>query len=250
MNMKLKEFFLEAWSKYFPNAELPLTFFYASEPGGSEPVKPAPARQCFIGVLSRVRQGASLSFNVDAIGCGGGQRFLGFTQELRPNFEFFLSCGLPGEMEGERYKKSPELVLKAVKHLPQLQAPAEFITWKRWDQLEEPDEPEVVVFFATPDVLAGLFTLANFEEEEPHGVMAPFSSGCGAIVTYPYLERDSARPRAVLGMFDVSARPFVPANMLTLALPMKKFARMVGNMEESFLITSSWAKVKKRIVTD
>ena len=48
-------------------------------------------------------------------------------------------------------------------------------------------------------------------------------------------------------MFDVSARPFVPAGVLTFAAPMAKFARMVDNMEESFLITDSWAQVRRRI---
>lgn len=113
--------------------------------------------------------------------------------------------------------------------------------------LEEWDEPAVVIFFARPDVLSGLFTLANFDEAEPNGVFAPFAAGCGSIVHYPYLEKDSERPRAVLGMFDVSARPFVPENCLTFSVPMNKFARMIDNMEESFLITRSWAKVNKRI---
>jgi len=50
-----------------------------------------------------------------------------------------------------------------------------------------------------------------------------------------------------LGMFDVSARPCVPTDVLTFSVPMKRFIRMVGNMEESFLITNSWRKVLKRI---
>jgi len=29
-----------------------------------------------------------------------------FKQELRPNFEYFLSCGIEGEVEGERYNRS------------------------------------------------------------------------------------------------------------------------------------------------
>jgi hypothetical protein len=82
-------------------------------------------------------------------------------------------------MEGERYKKFPELVLQAVNRMHQDGSACQFITWKRWDKLEEYDAPEVVVFFATPDILSGLFTLANFEEAEPNGVLAPFSSGCG-----------------------------------------------------------------------
>jgi hypothetical protein len=48
-------------------------------------------------------------------------------------------------------------------------------------------------------------------------------------------------------MFDVSARPFVPKEMLTLAMPINKFVRMINNMDESFLITKSWNRVAKRI---
>jgi hypothetical protein len=48
-------------------------------------------------------------------------------------------------------------------------------------------------------------------------------------------------------MFDVSARPFVSGEVLSFSAPMNKFATMIGNMEESFLITSSWSKVRKRI---
>jgi hypothetical protein len=66
-------------------------------------------------------------------------------------------------------------------------------------------------------------------------------------VQYPYLETKAATPRAVIGMFDISARPFVPADILTFAAPLSKFTRMVDNMEESFLITPSWAKIQKRI---
>jgi hypothetical protein len=39
----------------------------------------------------------------------------------------------------------------------------------------------------------------------------------------------------------------VPADVVTLAVPMKKFVRMVENMEESFLTTDSWKKVRRRI---
>jgi hypothetical protein len=67
-------------------------------------------------------------------------------------------------------------------------------------------------------------------------------------VQYPYLEKDSKRPRGVIGMFDVSARPFVPKDVLTFSVPINKFFRMIDDMEESFLITPSWDKVHKRII--
>jgi hypothetical protein len=72
-------------------------------------------------------------------------------------------------------------------------------------------------------------------------------SGCSSIVQYPFLEKDAARPRAVIGLFDVSARPFVPENTFSFSVPMRKFERMVQNMRESFLTTNSWKTLQRRI---
>lgn len=119
--------------------------------------------------------------------------------------------------------------------------------FKRWDLLEQADEPLAVIFFAPPDVLSGLFTLANFNESGPNGVIAPFGSGCASIIYYPYREYLSDHPRAVLGMFDVSARPSVEVNVLTFTVPWARFEDMVDNVDESFLITKSWEKVRERI---
>lgn len=247
MDQALKKNFIESWNKYFNNAELPLAFYYTDEEDRGERVPVPSGHMCMIGALARARKGASLCFDADSIGCGGGKRYTGFSDRISPTFEYFLSCGLPGRFEGERYKKSPEIVREMLKITPRFKAPARFIVFKRFDRLDEQDEPESVVFFATPDALSGLFTLANYDEIEPNGVFCPFSAGCGSIVQYPYLEKDSARPRAVLGMFDVSARPYVPKETLTFAVPINKFMRMAGNMEESFLITRTWDKVKKRL---
>ena len=248
MDLALKHRFMVLWEKYFDGAELPMAFYYTDQEGRGELVHaPSAAHQCFIGSLSMVRKGQSLCFGGNSFGCGGGKRYLGYTEELRPNFEYFLSCGIEGEMEGERYKKSPEIVRQLVKDTPRFEAPGKYIVFKRWDKLEQIDEPEVVIFLARPDVLSGLFTLTGFEEVNREAVIAPFAAGCGSIVLYPYLEKDRERPRGVLGMFDVSARPYVPKGALSFSVPMNKFRRMVDDMDESFLITQSWGKVKKRI---
>jgi hypothetical protein len=241
---------MKLWEKYFPGVSLPVVFFYSDDEAGAVVVKGPKSleeHRCVLADITRVARGRSLAFNVDSIGCGGGKKYLGFTEVLRPNFEYFLSCGIPGELEGERYKKSPELVAKIMKSMPKFTAPAPFIIFKRWDRIEKNDSPDAVIFFATPDVLAGLFTLANFDGSDPDGVFSPFGAGCSTIITYPYLEKDARKPRSVLGMFDVSARPCVPANTLTFATPFKRFVTMVGNMDESFLTTESWKKVRRRI---
>jgi uncharacterized protein (DUF169 family) len=247
MDAKLKTTFLDLWKNYFAGAEPPIVFYYTDGRAGARPVTPGTLNRCLVANLVRVRKGEGLRFAADSVGCPGGKRYLGFADGLRPGFEHFLSCGIPGEMEGERYKKSPELVREVMARSPKFRAPAEFIDFKRWDLLEAGDNPDAVVFFATPDVLAGLFTLASFDEAESSGVIAPFAAGCGSIVLYPYLEKASQAPRCVIGLFDPSARPYVEPDRTTFAAPWEKFVRMVGNMEESFLTTPTWAKIRARI---
>jgi uncharacterized protein (DUF169 family) len=247
MQTGFKELFIEKWVRYFPSASLPITFYYADQEDHALEMQPYKGGHCLIRELARVRQGESISFEGRAVGCFGGRYFLGFTQKLRPDFRYFLSCGIPDKMEGERYKATPELVDERLRDEPPSTAPASKIVFKRWDKLAETDEPQVVIFFARPDVLSGLTVLVNYDEHGSNSTIMPFGSGCSTIVTLPLDELASSHPHAVLGMFDVSARPWVPQDELTLSIPFPKFVSMVANMDESFLITESWRKVKSRI---
>jgi hypothetical protein len=247
MDMQFRDYFLERWEKYFPGAELPIAFYYTDDESRAPVAENPKAWRCFIQELARVRQGESLAFPGKAVTCTGGKRYLGFSQHLRANFEYFLSYGIEGKLEGERYKKTPELVNEQLRQHPAFEAPAEYFICKRWDLLDQQDEPQIVAFFATADVLAGLFTLANYDEPTSQGVISPFGAGCASIVYHPYFEGKSEHPRAVLGMFDVSARPCVQAGILTMSIPWRKFEAMVRNMDESFLITDSWKEVMERI---
>ncbi|MGB8781432.1 MAG: DUF169 domain-containing protein [Candidatus Bathyarchaeia archaeon] len=232
MDIKFKEDFIDLWKRYSDDAELPIVFYYTDEEGHAELVKHGSVPMCIIAALSLVRKGKALCFVSESIGCCGGKRYLGFREKIRDDFEYFLSCGILGKVKGERYKKAPQVVAEAIKYTPLFRAPARFIVFKRWDLHDQSDEPDVVIFFARPDTFSGLFTLANFDEAEPNVVFTPSGSGCSSIVQYPYLEKDSSRPRAVIGLFDVSARPFVQENVLSFSVPMSKFVRMVEDMEE------------------
>lgn len=247
MDKNIKDEFVRLWKKYFHESDLPITYYYTDEGSRAEILKAGSGSRCVMGQLVKVRQGNSYAFDAESVGCFGGKRYLGFSPNLAPNFEYFLSCGIPGKMEGERYKKTPEIVTEVLKRWPLFKAPAHFIVFKRWDNLDDKDIPEVIVFYAKPDVLAGLYTLANFDESDPNAVIAPMGSGCASIVANPYMEKDSAHPRAVIGMFDPSARPFIEPDELTLAIPMKKFSSMVENMDQSFLTTHTWEVMQKRL---
>ncbi|MCX6657447.1 MAG: DUF169 domain-containing protein [Euryarchaeota archaeon] len=246
MEEEMRDAFVSLWRKYFGDAELPIAVFFSDvRPKGA--AKATGSGPCIVNMLPRVRKGQTLSFSAESRICGGARRYLGFTAGVdMSNFEHFLSYGIPDKLEGERYKKSPELVRESAKYSPSFKAPKEFIVFKRWDKLSKSDEPEVIVFLAGLDVIAGLFTLANFDEAEPNAVICPFGSGCSSMVYHPYLELRSPRPRCVLGMFDISARPCVGENTLSFAIPLPKFQRMVDNMTESFLTKDSWKDLRKR----
>jgi len=246
MEEERRDVFVSLWRKYFGDAELPIAIFF-SDVGTQGVAITAESGPCIVNMLPRVRKGQTLSFSAESRICGGARRYLGFASGVdMPKFEYFLSYGIPGKLEGERYKKSPELVRESVKSSASFKAPKKFIIFKRWDKLSKSDEPEIVVFLAGLDVIAGLFTLANFDEAEPNAVICPFGSGCSSMVYHPYLELRSPRPRCVLGMFDISARPCVGKNTLSFAIPLPKFQKMVDNMSESFLTTDSWRNLRKR----
>lgn len=203
---------------------------------------------CMFAFLKRVRQeGETAYFDADHSGCFGGAYYLGFRPVARPQIEYFLSCGIPGEMEGERYIKTPELARQYFASVKPRKAPAKYCIFKPLNKFQPGEEPEVIVFFASPDILSGLFTLTNYAAERMDAIRIPFSSGCGSILTHPLKEAEKENPQAILGLFDVSARPFVEADILTLAMPVKLFSMLLNNLEESFLITDSWRKVKERI---
>ena len=172
---------------------------------------------------------------------------MGLRESVRPNMEYFLSCGIPGEMEGERYIKTPELARKFIAMRKPRPAPAPYCIFKPIERFREDEKPEVVVFFVPPDILSGLYTLTGYALESLDAVNTPFGSGCSTLLTYPLKEAEKEQPHAILGMFDVSARPMVERDILTFAMPCSIFLKLLENVTGSFLQTESWKKVLQRI---
>jgi uncharacterized protein (DUF169 family) len=222
----------------------PLAFFYADQ--APEGYQPAPDnRGCLVGVLTRARGGETVYFSAETVGCPGGGYYLGFC-EARPEIDFFVSTGIPGKLAGERYKQSPELVRAFRERHPAQPAPARYAVFAPVASLAPEQTPLVIICFAGPDELAGLVGLAGYARAED-AVVVPFGSGCGVMVTQPLAEAKRPQPRAYLGLFDPSARPCVEADELSFSAPLALWLEMLGNAEESFLQTPTWAKLRRRI---
>jgi uncharacterized protein (DUF169 family) len=241
----------ELW-KQFKGAlgltESPLGIYYTNDkPEGVTPKEGLSG--CMIGLLQNARKkGKAVYFDKTHFGCPGGGYYMGFLEKARPDIEYFLSCGIPGELEGERYIKTPELARKYFGMMRPRPAPATYCVFKPIEAFQRGSvKPDVVAFFVSPDILSGLFTLTNYALETTEAVYSPFGSGCSTILTYPLREAEKESPRAVIGMFDVSARPMVEKEAVSFAIPYSVFLKLLENVSGSFLQTESWKKVLRRI---
>ena len=244
MDLNIKKSFINAWEKYFPGCDLPIVCFYTDELNNVEfPDKPKPnpnGYTCIFSQITPVKRGKSLAFNKENLGCFGSFLPFGFDTELSDDVKGYIcnvECG----------SKSFEHLESMYKFRPPQPATGKYLVFKRFDTLEEEDTPQVVFFINNQDVVTGLHGLANFDSMTPYGVIAPFGTGCDSVVGFPMHELKQEQPKAVLGPLDVAVRKMFKPNMLTFAAPWPTFVRMVDNMEESFLTTEMWSRLKSRL---
>jgi len=107
--------------------------------------------------------------------------------------------------------------------------------------------PLVVAFFARPEVLTGLHSLAGFAAGNHNAVAAPFGSGCANIIAWPLVYQQRGIECAVLGGFDPSARKFMKTDELTFAVPLSLYRKMLDVMEQSALTRHTWQGVRKKV---
>ena len=234
--MELWEF-IESYQEAFgENAQLPLLFGYSNTPVAQT----AKIGGCFFKGLQTAREGTPVSLNAEVIGCGGGKLYTGFTDmpEHVPNYVSLT----------EKYKKTPEMVADYVKRLEMPRVTKSYLNFVRIDKAESFKGYEGVVFFATPDMLAGLCGWAFYDTNEPDAVMAQFGSGCSTIVSMAVVENARGGYRCFLGLFDPSVRPWVGQNELSFTVPMSRFKAMLDTMRQCFLFGNhAWEKVKTRL---
>jgi uncharacterized protein (DUF169 family) len=204
---------------------------------------------CVIGQLWVARKKrAAAYFDHEQFGCIGGAFFLGF---LKPQLDFivhYVSTGIPGVVEGERYLPTPQITRAFYEHLDPRPAPRRFCVFKPLSQFDPDEEPELVIFFARPETISGLHQLATFVTGDLEAVQSPFGAGCANMVTWPIKYLEQGKLKAVLGGWDPSERRFIKADEITFTVPYEMFLRMLDQWPQSFLTADAWSQVKKRIL--
>lgn len=233
--MTPQEFILKFREAFGEEAPMPIAFWYGDTAVNPESRVP----RCMIGAIRKVCDGNQLTLTAETVQCGGGGLYTAF-RPMPERVPLFVS-------ETEHYKQTPEQVRKYVESLDIELTTKPYLNFVPVDRLTSWEGVEAVVFFATPDILSGLCTWAFYDNDADDAVTTKFASGCAAVISFATVENRKGGRRVFLGMLDPSARPLVPKNELTFAVPMSRFCEMLDTMCDSALYQHAFSVVRRRI---
>ncbi|GHV54611.1 hypothetical protein FACS1894206_07780 [Deltaproteobacteria bacterium] len=180
-------------------------------------------------------------------GCMGGGFYSGIYRPYLEMNVLYVSTGVPGTpIEGEHYLPSPESMRIFMEEAAPPAPLGKYCVIKPLEQFTDEEQPLVVVFFARPEVLTGLYTLTSYAVGGHNAVVSPFGAACTNIIAWPLVYQQRGQECAVLGGFDVSARKFMKPDELSLAMPLPLYRKLLGIMEESALTRHTWEGVRKK----
>ncbi len=233
---------------------------------------------CTLWLMAQAAKGKAAACGRENFGCFGGGTGIGFGDQYvnfpggTDCFCRFLSSGNAGNeqgeavadgmqqfaapafieefLQGERYLKDPEAVRAFIDEIPTRDIPAGYVIYKPLSLVDlDREQPVCVVFFSDPDRFSAIGVLANYSFDGNENVIFPFAAGCQAIGIYTYREAESARPRAVAGPMDLSARLYLRnqfgEDVMSMALPWQMFLTMEANVADSFLERHTWSELLK-----
>ena len=231
---------------------------------------------CVIDMLIAAVRGMTAVFSRRTCGCPGGGTGLGFGNQYKnlpggeEAFCYFLSVGakewergriisklirpfVNNELHhtfinGERYKKSPDLVKRFLDCLPMMDVPFEYVVFKPFSQINlDHVLPKTVIFLLDCDQLSAMVCLANYDRECNNNVITPFAAGCQSIGIYPFYQSTLERPKAVIGLVDLNSRVKLKRQLkddvLSFAVPYAMFQEMEANITGSFLEGNTWREL-------
>jgi len=200
---------------------------------------------CVVSLLNAAAKGRTAVFDEKTTPCMGGQVGLGLGCYDVDFIKQLLSTGFGGGREGEYYLKTQELAEKFATGLPQI-VTDKYIVFKPLAELKEYETPEVVVFLANADQLSALLLLGNYDKATQDNVKIDFAAGCQQTVLYPMHEAEEGGSNCYVGLTDLSVRKLIDKNILSFAMPYKRFLELEEQVDESFLTKEVWLNLTKR----
>ncbi len=210
---------------------------------------------CVASMLLAAAKGRVCVFDRRSYGCPGGGTGLGFgncyagfpiDRLLSTGGQTAMANGRRIDMgEGERFLATPDLARRWAESLPYREVPTEYVVFKPIGQVSEDEDVSLVHMFVNPDQLSALTTLAGFRRGAINTSMAPWGGACQSIL-FAHAEAESEAPRGVIGFFDIAQRPKLDPEILSYTVPYRMYLEMESSVEDSFLRTHAWQKLRGR----
>jgi uncharacterized protein (DUF169 family) len=202
---------------------------------------------CIVPLILKASTGVALVVSEESTGWPCSAFYLGFQDTIFEGIEYFLSNKDDFWRPCERFIQNPALAKAFVDNVQAVKPDKKYMVIKPLEDFKPEEEPESVLFFVNADQLSALVFLTHFDAPgSMDRVVAPFASACMALVTLPLKWARSGEQKAVMGLFDISARTRTPKDLLSFAMPYAFLKKLAVLLPESFLTTENWGTVKAR----
>ena len=216
------------------------------------------SRNCVIPLMMKVSEGQVISMDEKSCNCAGGATGCCFGDGFarwNPSINKLLSQGygedapeqMPAFMkEGERFFCTEDVAEQFKNALPYSEKAYPRIVFaplSRWGEIGNPD---LVFLFVNPDQLGALIGMLGFHNGKITNTIAPYCSACQSIM-FGAEQMEREHPMAVMGLFDISQRYPLLANMLSLTMPYSIWTDLSVDLEKKCVTTHSWRAIEKRL---
>jgi hypothetical protein len=179
---------------------------------------------------------------------GNGCTPQGRAEAERMRAEGFREAVVKEFLEGEGLKKSYDLVVEYhEKWFPPAEPETGVIVMRPLAASDAERPPKVALMLCDALQLSALVVLANYAQPGVDNVRIPLAAGCSSIAAFPLYEARQERPKAVIGLADVSSRRNMAVTLgreyLAMSIPWRLYSEMEGNATESFLGRPYWKQV-------
>lgn len=201
---------------------------------------------CITPLIFKSAQGKTIAFDENTTGWPCSSFYLGYSDWIFPGIEKFLSNEVVHGREPERFMKDPDTAKRFVETFIPESKRQGAVVFKPLEQFAGNEKPEVIIFFANPDQLSALVFLIQYAAPDEERIVTKMASACISIFTSPMKYAQKGEKRAVWGLHDISVRKLMPKELMTLTLTYDLLTEVYENMNDSFIQTENWKRIKSR----
>jgi hypothetical protein len=201
--------------------------------------------RCFAVSLFRMATGTDISAlyasaDMQERCCLGGLYHVGYIP-VPDEIKYFVSTGRKDVRGGaaEYLKANPDLVERCTVAAGPINPPGKYLVVQACETLPDAG-PSVksICCFGTGEQIRNMAALIHFDRDSPFSpVIVPWGSACSTYITFPAgLAKNTPVDTAFMGPQDPTQNHSLPPDMMALGIPAEMAARMVQNLDASFII--------------